>query len=458
MKNRNFLVIFLIICITTFMFSCEKFITLEPPKNSLVPATVFKNDDLATAAVLGIYQQMASSGYASGDLKSISTICGLTADEFIGYDPSSQPFFKNLVLGDNLTVLQIWSSLYKRIYDTNAILQGLGEGTGVTPAVAAGLRGEALFIRAFNYYYLCNLFGPVPLQLTTDYQRNSKAKRTPVNEIYAQIILDLKAAEELLTDQYITTERVRPNKSAVQALLARVYLFIGGWENAEKYAASVISKTGTYQLSALEEVFLKNSTESIWQLMPPANANTPAGSFLILTTAPTFVSLSPDFAQSGFESNDKRKDAWVKSLVSNDITYYYPFKYRVQNSPDVSEYTMVLRLGEQYLIRAEARAQLNNLQAAVADLDHIRARAGLPLIKDAHPLINKEDLLDLVQKERRAELFTEWGDRWFYLKRTDKLTSVLQPFKPGWKAHYALLPIPVAEINANTNISQNTGY
>lgn len=443
----------------SLLLSCKKFIEIDPPKNSLVPATVFKNKDLASSAMLGIYQQMAQSGFASGDATSISTICGVCADEFIGYDAVLKPIYDNQIIPETSRTNAIWEAAYKRIYDSTAILKGL-DGDGVDLPVKVQLQGEALFIRAFSYFYLVNLFGPVPLQMSTDYEVNRQTKRSPVNEVYKQILNDLLAAEVLLGDNYITNERVRPNKATVQAMLARVYIYLSDWQNAEKYSTLVIQKVNMYKLIGLDQIFLSNSQEAIWQLMPSAGNNTLAGSFLILTgiTVPTYTSLRPDFVAQAFEANDKRKISWVKSILSNTTTYYYPFKYKVKSSTNVTEYTMVFRLAEQYLIRAESRAQLNKLTDAILDLDEIRNRAGLSRIINSNPEILKDDLIKLIYKERRVELFSEWGDRWLDLKRTDRANSVLSLIKPNWKPMYQLFPIPKNEVERNKNINQNDGY
>ncbi|MBB5440063.1 hypothetical protein HDC92_003761 [Pedobacter sp. AK017] len=458
MKNFK-IIITVTMLIVVGISSCKKFVEIDPPKNSLVPATVFKNDELATSALLGIYQQMALNDFACNGARSISTLCGLTADELIGYNVQTyKPFFENQVNPETSMLSAIWDTPYKRIFDANGIIEGLSNQSTVTPQVVTQLKGEAYFIRAFCYFYLVNLFGEVPLHLSTDYETNRKAMRVSKEQVYKQILADLENAEKLLDESYITTERIRPNKSTIQALLSRVYLYLGDWINSEKYAGLVISKSNTYQLVPLDKVFLKNSPEAIWQLMPAPNSNTVAGTFFILTTAPVNVSIRPDFIQSSFETNDLRKTTWIKSIVSSGVEYSYPYKYKVRSSTDVTEYSMVFRLAEQYLIRAEARAQQNNLEGSINDIDKLRSRAGLTLIKDVNPNIDKGSLLTAIAKERKSELFCEWGDRWFDLKRTNKLSSVLSGIKAGWKLHYELFPIRIAEINNNSNISQNTGY
>ena len=115
---------------------------------------------------------------------------------------------------------------------------------------------------------------------------------------------------------------------------------------------------------------------------------------------------------------------------------------------------MVLRLAEQYLVRAEARVHLNDLDGALVDVNKIRNRAGLGVASGA----SNELVLDLIYKERRRELFAEWGHRWFDLKRTGKADAVLSVIKPGWQPTDVLFPIPQSELQNNPNMTQNPGY
>lgn len=464
MKYEKIVLTVLIVNAVIMSFSCKKFLEIDPPLENLTTKTVFESDDIATSAVTGIYNRMINGGgYASGGGNSISSICGLSSDEMITSQTLVAQFYENRISAENNTALSnsLWLNPYQNIYTANSILEQLALSTKLSPAVKSQLEGEAHFIRAFAYFYLVNLFGPVPLHLTSEYQINQKASRSPKNDIYAQIIVDLKSAESLLSDKYVTTERIRPNQAASQALLARTYLFLKDWGNAEKYATLVLNKTAIYNLEPLDNIFLKNSKESIWQLMPgvgTTTSNTNEGSIFILTATPTFGSLRTDLALNGFEVGDKRKSSWVKSFTNMTGTYYYPFKYKIKASTTPTEYSTVLRLAEQFLIRAEARAQQENLLGAIDDLDAIRNRAGLKLIKIENPGINKANLLNTILKERYVELFSEWGHRWFDLKRTENANAVLGLLKTDWQPTDVLYPIPFEEVSRNSNIIQNLGY
>lgn len=479
-------IVSILIVLAAAISSCKKLVTVGAPTTSIETATVFSDDASAAAAVSGIYSRMMggytngiSAGFASGNNAGSVTFYGaLSADELINYPPTSTSssfyLYGNSLLPADPGLLNFWKEVYQFIYTANAGIEGLADSSsGVSPAVRARLSGECKFIRAFCYFYMTNLFGDVPLITTTNYAQNQYAARTPQAAVYSQIIADLTDAEKLLNADYAAIdggERVRPIKWAAAALLARTYLYMGKWSDAEAQASLVINSGQYTLLKDLTTVFLKNSRETIWSLRPVmANQNTPDALTFLLTAAPSTavnnVSL-PDQFLAAFEAGDKRRSNWINSLTVTNTnpalnkTYYFPYKYRVgvsTNAP-LSEYSMVLRIAEQYLIRAEARAKQDNLSGATSDIDTIRSRAGLIPTTAA----TQKDILSAVLHERQTELFTEWGHRWLDLKRTNSIDSVMKiacPLKgTQWKTTAQLWPIPQSERNADHYLSQNLGY
>ena len=121
----------------------------------------------------------------------------------------------------------------------------------------------------------------------------------------------------------------------------------------------------------------------------------------------------------------------------------------------ITEYTIVLLLAGQFLIRAEARAMQHKLTQGESDLNTIRLRAGLSAVSG----LNQAALLDSIQAERKIELMFETGDRWINLKRTQTINGVLTPIKgSNWNETDQLFPIPQTERLRNPNLSQNPGY
>ena len=448
----------------TFLFllpSCEDFVDIDTPITEIVREDVFDNDAIATAAISGIYSEMFRNQAITHTL---TVNNGRASDEFENFsaDISFQSFFDNSLTPMTADVERYWNELYSYIHSTNAIIEGLANSTGVTIETKEQLEGEAKFIRAFCNFYLVNLWGDVPLITTTDFQTNAKVSRIPNEEVYAQIIHDLIEAQDLLAEDYSFSggERGRPNKSAASSLLARVYLYVGDWVNAEAQASAVIINTIYSLTTDLNEVFLVNSQESIWQLrsvFDGGGINTFDGELLIFSAAPTNVALSDDLLNA-FETGDERSNNWVGSFTDGADTWYYPFKYKIQDGNQgvpITEALSMLRLAEQFLIRAEARAQQNNVVGSQEDLNMIRNRAGLTNTTANDQL----SLLNAIEQERRVELFTESSHRWLDLKRTGRADVVLGTIKPNWQQTDVLYPIPRSDFDKNANLRpQNPGY
>lgn len=460
MKNR--IAIFVtVLFIAASATACEDLIEVDKPKTQLIKSTVFEDDLTAVSAISGIYALLTSS---SSSFSSITYMGALSADELTVQSGDDQyQFFQNELSSTNLTINAIWSSAYTQISYANSVIEGLEKSTQVTPALRNQLLGEARFIRAFHHFYLVNLFGNVPYITTTDYRVNGFVSRMPVADVYDKIVEDLLAAKAQLADDYSYSlnERVRVNKWVASALLARVYLYKGDWLHAEEQASAVIAKSSVYSLNAdLTKVFLKNSTETIWQLIPPVPQKfTGEGSMLIRLSYNAELPVLSDTLYKAFETGDQRKALWVGEGSNPTLTWHYPFKYKESNSTGTgAEYATVFRLAELFLVRAEARAKQDNLtglNSAESDLNAIRLRAGL-LPTTA---TTKEQLLLAIEQEKRVELFTEWGHRWLDLKRTSRADDVLPAVKPNWDDTDVLYPIPFNDLQLNPNLKpQNDGY
>lgn len=463
MSCKYFKIFLLSILISSGFTACRKFVDIKPPANQVPSEIAFANDASATAAVNGLYSEMISnSSQFSSGFTTLYT--GMSADEIDYYSSSFRDEFVNnqitIVNHANLT-FWFWSPAYRYIYTANLCLTELEKSNNINAQLKKILKGECLFIRAFCYFHLVNLFGGVPLILNTDYNENASIPRSTQGEIYNQIILDLVSAQSLLSDSYPVAEKVRVNRMAATSLLAKVYLYTRNWEKAETEASSVINSTLYSLESALNSVFLKGSTETIWQLRTISNSiNTVEGNLILpasSSSVPTFVLTNTLF--SSFEPGDNRKNAWTYSRVfplPSGPTVNIPYKYKVfGNNAPITEYYVVIRLAELYLIRAEARMNMDNISGSQDDLNKIRNRAGL-----ANTIaVTKSELQIAIESERRAELFCEWGNRWYDLKRTNRSNDILSPIKgPNWQITDTLWPIPQDQINLNGSLDQNSGY
>lgn len=473
LRHRKNLWVSLLVILVILTSGCKKLVEVNAPVTSVNGDNVYTNDAQAASVLTGIYTKMAASSLLSlTGITSMSLFPGLSADELALYSGGNAQYsaYYTNSLGSNTYGFEFWNNVYPQIFVCNSAIEGLNKSTLLTPAVKQQLVGEAMFMRAFFYFYLVNLYGNLPLAITTDFQKNAQLSRASTVQVYQQIVSDLKGAQNALSPYYLkadakatTTEKVRPTKWAATALLARVYLFTGIYDSAEAQATAVINSS-LYGLDSLNMVFLKNGKEAIWQLQPVnTGLNTEdARVFIIPSTGPSGnypVYLSSNLLNA-FELNDSRKKNWVRNVTAGTVSYYFPYKYKVATiGAPVSEYSTVLRLAEQYLIRAEARAQRGNVSGAAADLNTIRARANLANVTDT----TQTGLLDLVLHERQVELFTEWGHRWLDLKRAHKVDAILNLVNPqkggqGWNSYFQLYPIPASDLQRDLNLVQNTGY
>lgn len=447
---------------TAIFFSCngcDNFVDVAQPNSQLTSDAVFESKVTANAAIADVYIKMRENGFLNGKSNGLSMVLGAYADELTSYDAgaySVSNFYNNALLSSNITVSGLWNASYNAIYAANVVYAKTENSTALTAANKDQLMGEALFLRALNHFYLANLFGDVPYVMGTDYVVNGQIGKTASALVYELVQSDLEQAVAMLPEAYVTPERVRANRGAAQALLARVYLYQGKWAEASDMASAVINQTDYVLDNDIDQVFFRGSTGTILQFAPNYEGhNTDEGSvFVLISGPPSLAAISEQF-YNAFEGGDLRKNHWIGSVTDGIDTWYFPNKYKEQNDTGSSlEFSKILRIEEQYLIRAESRAIQGELIGAKEDLNVIRNRAGLPNT----PAVTAQQIADAVVNERRFEMFTEHGHRFFDLKRNGMLNMVLGA-KPGWNNTDALWPVPLGELLLNPLLNpQNSGY
>jgi hypothetical protein len=319
------------------LVSCKKFVEVPDPITSTSYSNVYITDAAATSVLTGIYTNLANGSAGAPQLLSISVFSGLSADEFSLINNAGNISYRNYYhnISDSrgpTSSTDFWSNSYQIIYVANSAIGALTNNASLTPAVSKQLMGEAKFMRAFCYFYLVNLYGDVPLVTGISSTTNALLPRVPQTQIYQQIVADLKDAEGLLSDKYLdgtvlneSSARVRPTKWAASALLARTYLYLKDWANAEKEAGLVINNNAVFSLADLSSVFLKNSSEAIWQLQPVAyGANTIEGPAFILPSSgvgPNNPITLGSGLLSSFEPDDKRLTDWIGSVTPTSEGY-----------------------------------------------------------------------------------------------------------------------------------------
>lgn len=441
--------------------SCKKLIEIPgTPPSSITQEQQYADSATAITAVAGVYAYNTGKGFAYTDA-TLTTTTSLSSDE-LSYSQTNdnQQFYNYTLTPLNTVIPGLWQYPYQSIYQVNAVLSGIAGSTGLSASFKQQITGEMEVMRALYYFNLVNLFGGVPLVTSTNYSETARLPRATTAAIYGQVLADLNDATKKLTVNYPSAGRARPNLYVATALLARVNLYLGNWQSAYNEADSVI-KAGMYDVTntPVTGVFLSGSKEAIWQI--PGNQGyagvADAQRFIpsSATAAPNYLVTPP--LLTAFETGDKRLQNWIGTTTINGTTLRYPYKYKNRSaSTTPMEDQMILRLAEMYLVRAEASLRLNKLSDALADVNVIRARAGLTG-STANPT-SETEVLNAIMHERQVELFCEWGHRWYDLKRTGKAATVLNAVKSGYKDEAALYPIPQSQRLLNNLLTQNPGY
>lgn len=463
------------ISLTFLNISCEKFLEAPLPTDKVAGEAAYLNDQAAGAVISGILTKLVKEGTESGRT-SIGVQVGMYTDDLT--DLSTPDNSLNLLFYKNALSPQEdvtpWWKLYNTLFNCNLAINNIREDKYKLTFQNQWL-GEALFIRALAYSNLAALFGDAVITESTDAQTNRYLGRSPQAEVYKQVIDDLKEAQSLLSEDYkdalgntIANNRTRPNKYAATALLARVYLTLGRFEEAEVEATKVIDNTA-FIMESTATNFLATSKETIWALAPVGTGFVEdyrlynGGMAAVIPPgrqAGDYIKacMSDDLV-SQFEVDDERMQNWVRTSVTSDIpvqTYYFPNKYKT--STHNVEHIVEFRLAEQYLIRAEARARQNDVENGRNDLLQVRNRAGL----SSPTFENKESLIESVLKERRLEFFTEFTHRFVDLKRTGQLDNIMSECvkQKGtkWYPYMKFWPIPDMDIQLNKALIQTDGY
>ncbi|HLN22038.1 MAG TPA: RagB/SusD family nutrient uptake outer membrane protein [Bacteroidales bacterium] len=429
---------------------CEV-LNLEPESKISDQLSIIDASSLETA-LYGTYSRLHNNDYYGLTFQSVGYLAGDNVKWTGSYDFLSQ-FDLNNVRSDNSQLQPVYIGIYRTINSANHVIRATETLTDplLTQQNRDLYRGEALFIRALSYFDLSRLWGGV--QIITEPTRSSldniSIPRSSLTSTRAQVLKDLNEAEPLLPE---TTNRNRATRKTVYALKARLYLYMQDWTNAEFYATKLISDNN-YELIAPYNSFFannaKNTKESIFELaysatdqnghsqwwQPPVNSGR-------REWAPTdeLVNLLNDPLTGG-----NRKTMIARTAPPGNLWYGNMYYRNPRTDP-----AFILRIAEMYLIRAEARAQLNRISEGLADLNAVRLRAGL----SAATAATSADLLLKVENERRLEFAFE-PHRWFDLVRTERIDDVMGVLNQNsW-----VMPVPVNEIQAaNGVLEQNPGY
>jgi hypothetical protein len=431
------------------LVSCDKFLDVKPKESVSDAQTIFDKTS-AEQAVRGIYSSLADGGYYGTSFQSIGYLSGDNV-QWTGSQSQVAEFINHNVSPDNATISSAWSAIYRTINRANQVIDKVPGVTDplLTPGYKDQLRGEAYFARGLAYFDLARTWGGVPIitKPTLTSSDNIGIARSTKAETYAQALSDLNAAEPLLP---LTTNRYRATRKTAWALKSRYYLYQKDWVNAEANATKVIDDVANYKLVGPYNSFfaasVKGTPESVFEIYynGATETNGHGGQWLPQTSGGT-RQWAPNDAFVALVNNETIGGNRSTLVAKDNQNRWYGTLYPSVNASA----SYVIRTAELYLIRAEARAQQNNLEGALNDLNAVRSRASLP----GSSATMQADILLAIENERRVEFAFE-PHRWFDLVRTGRATTVLNISDPN----KYLLPIPSQQILLDKALSQNQGY
>ncbi|MBK8883814.1 MAG: RagB/SusD family nutrient uptake outer membrane protein [Bacteroidales bacterium] len=420
------------------------------PEDAIPANEAFKDKAGIERGILGTYSSLQSLSYFG---RTNIIFADLAADNLVHPpDATSSDYAEvdnNALLPENGAMSALWGSLYEGINDANNVIVKVPGIPNMSDSEKNQALGELYFIRALNHFNLVNYFGAVPVKINPTVGVNAlDAGRDPVEEVYTSIIADLTFAEQNLQESAST--KTRATKYGAKALLARVYLYKGEYALAHEKADEVINDGGYTLPDEFGDVFAADgSEETIFEIdFTEVDRNRIAEyNFPKTLNGRREVAPSAELINL-FLPDDERK---IVSIAYDGVNAY---ANKYNDLSKGADNVIVLRLGEMYLIRAEAEAHIpgGSITSIQDDINVIRQRANLvPTI--AGTIV---DLLSAIETERRLEFAFE-GQRWFDLIRTGRATEVLPSVT---NLNKTLFPIPSGELQTNKNpeMFQNPGY
>lgn len=435
-----------------------------------------KDTESLTAATIGVYSNFNATNYYGRTFIVTPEVIG--DNTFISFRNGGRYLNHDrfaITNGDGY-VTGAWTAMYRVVANANLALAAARaiDWPANQQQEANQLMGELLACRALAYFDLQRFFAQ-PYNYTADATHPGvplitepssdilAPARSSTAEVYQQIVADLLEAEQLMQPQ---VKDGFFSKHAAQALLAKVYLYMENWQEAEAYATTVIEQAPYTLLSRDAYVGSwaeKYSSESILEVGFTETSNNGVNSlgYLIEQAAYGELLATKDLYDS-YADGDIRKMLFEPGdRVGGEADTYFIHKYP-RGADTRDDNIKVLRLSEVYLIRAEARAEAGKADAAKntgaqADLTTIIRRAD-PEAAEATAV--GDELVRQIIDERRKELAVE-GNRLFDLNRK-KLNLVHRGHEEVTEYEYPndrfIMPIPYNEINANPNVEQNPGW
>lgn len=477
------------IALLGFSFSsCSDFLE-QNPQTDLSENDFYKTADDILSAVNGVYSSLQEGDiygnwYVFGEIPSDNT-----RNQLSGSVTTQNEFDQFYIDTQNSMIANFWKAAYKVINRTNTVL-GRIDGIEINTELANRYKLECKFIRALMYFNLVRVYGDVPLVLKEiSISESYDILREPKENVYNQIIADLKEAQDLPVS-YSTAEDGRATQGAAKALLANVYMTLHKYAEAETILAEIINSgrysllentPGSLNIDGYKNVFSPvnhNSKEGIFEIQflkggygegsnyannfAPENSGTNVVAVggtggnnipeMDIYNAYEEGDLRRDFSMSLGYYDNRKNNEWVESR------YVCKFMDVPYQNNDASNNYPVIRYADVILMYAEALNQNGKTAEACKYLNMTRRRGfGYQTTETSSVDLQTTDKAQfalMVEQERRVELAFE-NHRWFDLIRTGRAVEVMRSKGFSLNETNLICPIPQKQIDVNPKLTQN---
>lgn len=477
------------IALLGFSFSsCSDFLE-QNPQTDLSENDFYKTADDILSAVNGVYSSLQEGDiygnwYVFGEIPSDNT-----RNQLSGSVTTQNEFDQFYIDTQNSMIANFWKAAYKVINRTNTVL-GRIDGIEINTELANRYKQECKFIRALMYFNLVRVYGDVPLVLKEiSISESYDILREPKENVYNQIIADLKEAQDLPVS-YSTAEDGRATQGAAKALLANVYMTLHKYAEAETILAEIINSgrysllentPGSLNIDGYKNVFSPvnhNSKEGIFEIQflkggygegsnyannfAPENSGTNVVAVggtggnnipeMDIYNAYEEGDLRRDFSMSLGYYDNRKNNEWVESR------YVCKFMDVPYQNNDASNNYPVIRYADVILMYAEALNQNGKTAEACKYLNMTRRRGFGYQTTETSPVdlqtTDKAQFALMVEQERRVELAFE-NHRWFDLIRTGRAVEVMRSKGFSLNETNLICPIPQKQIDVNPKLTQN---
>ncbi len=453
-----------ILFVIAFYTSCTDDFLDKEPSNYVSQTKLMETAQGVNSALIGCYNDFQSYTYYGRNFILIADVYADNAKLSTQNTGHFSSFYNYAVTADDEDLKAFWSTAYRIVNNANNIIQACEDTT--RSDLSETMYGEALAIRSLAYFDLVRIFANkssfnndgIPLANDTILCPD----RTSVKDVYKLIINDLKKAETLLENAEVTPYRF--NKYSVEALLVVVYKSNAQYTNAMELAENLIA-SGQYSLltkeNYMESWSQESSTESIFSLYMSSTDNPGTNSIGHMLSPDGYGGLVPTDDLLSLYSDKDIRTAFF-NVRSQTFFNKYPGRegLGVDNIP-------VLRLSEIYFILADcymykllSTGDASYYEKVLDVMNKLTNRVDPSIVFEN---LSMDDLLIKIHEEYRKEFAFE-GKRFFQLKRSiyafgiernDCNSIVCTIENPSYLFAF---PIPTAELNANSNLTQNQGY